>query len=113
VPVKVSVRSDDYDLDLEAIAEAMTPRTRVVIVNTPNNPTGRIYPPATLEALADLLNERSNEQKIYLISDEPYARLVFSDASFVSPSAFYDRTLISFSYGRCTSRRASASAGWR
>jgi aspartate aminotransferase len=100
VPVKVSVRSDDYDLDLEAIAEAITPRTRVVIVNTPNNPTGRIYPPSTLEALADLLNERSNEQKIYLISDEPYARLIFSDASFVSPSALYDRTLISYSYGK-------------
>ena len=100
IPVKVSVRSDDYDLDLEAIAQPITPRTRVVIVNTPNNPTGRIYPPATLKALADLLKERSAAQKIYLISDEPYARLVFSDATFVSPSAFYDRTLISYSYGK-------------
>ncbi|MGH8924506.1 MAG: aminotransferase class I/II-fold pyridoxal phosphate-dependent enzyme, partial [Acidimicrobiia bacterium] len=90
----------DYDLDLDAIADAITPQTGVVIVNTPNNPTGRIYPSPTLESLADLLNERSSQREIYLISDEPYARLVFSDASFVSPAAFYDRTLISYSYGK-------------
>lgn len=100
VPVKIDIRAEDYDLDLEAIAGAITARTRAVIVNTPNNPTGRIYPPSTLKALADLLSERSSEREIYLISDEPYARLVFSDSSFISPSAFYDRTLISYSYGK-------------
>jgi aspartate aminotransferase len=100
VPVKVEVRSDDYDLDLEAIATAIGPRTRVVIVNTPNNPTGRIYPASTLEALADLLRERSGERPIYLLADEPYSRLVFSDCQFVSPAAFYDHTLISYSYGK-------------
>jgi aspartate aminotransferase len=100
VPVKVEVRSDDYDLDLEAIAAAIGPRTRVVIVNTPNNPTGRIYPASTLEALADLLRERSGERPIYLLADEPYSRLVFSDCQFVSPAAFYDHTLISYSYGK-------------
>lgn len=100
VPVKVDVRQDDYDLDLSAIAAAITPKTRAVIVNTPNNPTGRIYPASTLEALADLLRERSSERAIYLMSDEPYSRLVFSDCHFVSPSAYYDRTLISYSYGK-------------
>ena len=48
VPVKVLVRPDDHDLDLAAIESAIGPRTRAVIVNTPNNPTGRIYPPSTL-----------------------------------------------------------------
>jgi aspartate aminotransferase len=100
VPVKVPTRAEDYDLDLDAIAGAISPQTRALIVNTPNNPTGRIYPASTLKALADLLSERSSPRDIYLISDEPYARLVFSDASFVSPSAFYDRTLISYSYGK-------------
>ncbi|HJU80360.1 MAG TPA: aminotransferase class I/II-fold pyridoxal phosphate-dependent enzyme [Acidimicrobiia bacterium] len=100
VPVKVNTRAEDYDLDLDAIARAITPRTRVVIVNTPNNPTGRIYPPATLKSLAELLSERSSEREIYLLSDEPYSRLVFSDSNFASPSAFYDRTLISYSYGK-------------
>jgi aspartate aminotransferase len=102
VPVKVRVRPEDSDLDLDAIGSAIGPRTRAVIVNTPNNPTGRIYPPPTLAALADLLTDASNRcgRPIWLISDEPYARLVFSDAEFHSPSEFYPYTLISYSYGK-------------
>ena len=102
VPVKVSVRADDHDLDLDAIGSAIGPRTRAVIVNTPNNPTGRIYPRRTLAALADLLTDASQRwgRAIWLISDEPYARLVFSDAEFSSPSEFYPYTLISYSYAK-------------
>jgi aspartate aminotransferase len=102
VPVKVRVRPDDHDLDLPAIGSAIGPRTRAVIVNTPNNPTGRIYPPQTLSALADLLTTASGRwgRPIWLISDEPYARLVFSDADFHSPSEFYPYTVISYSYGK-------------
>ena len=102
VPVKVRVRPDDHDLDLPAIGSAIGPRTRAVIVNTPNNPTGRIYPPQTLTALADLLTAASGRwgRPIWLISDEPYARLVFSDADFHSPSEFYPYTVISYSYGK-------------
>ncbi len=101
VPVKVPVR-DDHDLDLAAIESVIGPRTRAVIVNTPNNPTGRIYPPGTLSALADLLTAASRRwgRPIWLISDEPYARLVFSDAQFHSPSEFYPYTVISYSYGK-------------
>jgi aspartate aminotransferase len=102
VPVKVHARAEDNDLDLDAIASAIGPRTRAVIVNTPNNPTGRIYPPATLIALAGLLTEASERagRPIWLIADEPYARLVFSDAEFHSPSEYYPNTLISYSYGK-------------
>ena len=102
VPVKVRVRADDHDLDLDTIGSALGPRTRAVIVNTPNNPTGRIYPQRTLAALADLLTDASQRwgRTIWLISDEPYARLVFSDAEFRSPSEFYPYTLISYSYGK-------------
>ncbi|HEX6577029.1 MAG TPA: aminotransferase class I/II-fold pyridoxal phosphate-dependent enzyme [Jiangellaceae bacterium] len=102
VPVKVPVRADDHDLDLDAIGSAIGPRTRAVIVNTPNNPTGRIYPPRTLAALADLLTDTSQRwgRTIWLISDEPYARLVFSDAEFRSPSEFYPYTLITYSYAK-------------
>lgn len=102
VPVKVPVRADDHDLDLDAIGSAIGPRTRAVIVNTPNNPTGRIYPQRTLAALADLLTDASQRsgRVIWLISDEPYARLVFSDAEFRSPSEFYPYTLITYSYAK-------------
>ena len=100
-PVSVPV-TDAHDLDVDRLAAAVNERTRLVIVNTPHNPTGRIYPTSTLRALADLLTEASSRhgRPIYLLSDEPYSRLVFSDAGFVSPAAFYPRTLISYSYGK-------------
>ena len=102
VPVKVPVMAADHDLDVEAIAAAITPRTRIVIINTPNNPTGRIYPAATLVALASVLSAASDRHSspIYLLSDEPYARLVFSNAAMVSPAAFYPHTLMAYSYGK-------------
>jgi len=102
VPVKVGVDLDTFDLDLAAIEAALTPRTRLVIVNTPNNPSGRIYPPATLQALADLLESTSqrNGRRIYLISDEPYNRIVFDGARFYSPAEFYPYTLLCYSYGK-------------
>lgn len=102
VPVSVPVRADDHDLDLDRIAGAITEKTRLLIINTPHNPTGRIYPPATLQALADLLTEASNRfgRPIYLLSDEPYSRLVFSGNEFVSPAVYYPYTLISYSYGK-------------
>lgn len=102
VPVSVPVRADDHDLDLDRIADALTERTRLVLVNTPHNPTGRIYPPETLQALADILTGASNRfgRPIYLLSDEPYSRLVFSGNEFTSPSAYYPYTLVSYSYGK-------------
>jgi aspartate aminotransferase len=102
VPAKVRVDAETFDLDLAAIEAAITPRTRVVIVNTPNNPTGRIYPEPTLRALAALLEEASvrHGRRIYLVSDEPYNRLVFDGARFVSPAQFYPFTLLCYSYGK-------------
>jgi aspartate aminotransferase len=102
VPVKVRVDPDTFDLDLDAIAAAISPRTRLVVVNSPNNPTGRIYPESTLRALADLLETAStrNGRRIYLISDEPYNRIVFDGARFRSPAEFYPHTLLCYSYGK-------------
>ena len=101
-PVSVPVRGDDYDLDLDRIAGAITKKTRLVIVNTPHNPTGRIYPPSTLQGLATVLTEASSRfgAPIYLLSDEPYSKLVFSNAKFTSPAEYYPYTLVSYSYGK-------------
>jgi aspartate aminotransferase len=102
VPVKVRVDPDTFDLDLAAIEAALTPRTRVVVVNTPNNPTGRIYPESTLRSLAALL-ERASERsgrRVWLVSDEPYNRLVFDGARFVSPAQVHPHTLLCYSYGK-------------
>lgn len=100
-PVMVRL-ADDFDLDIDAIAAAITERTRMVLVNTPHNPGGRIVPPATLQRLADVLTdaEKRTGQPIYLLSDEPYNRLVYDGARFHSPAEYYPRTLISYSYGK-------------
>ncbi|HET8970765.1 MAG TPA: aminotransferase class I/II-fold pyridoxal phosphate-dependent enzyme, partial [Candidatus Nanopelagicales bacterium] len=102
VPIKVRVREDDNDLDLDALAAAIGPATRAVIVNTPSNPTGRVHPPDTLAALASLLTEKSRRfgRPIWLISDESYSRLVYSDAQFHSPIGCYPYSVLVYTYGK-------------
>jgi len=102
VPRKVQLAGPRFDLDLAAIEAAIRPRTRLVIVNTPHNPTGRIYDRAALQALADLLDRASARigRRIFILSDEPYRRLRFDGRGFVSPAAVYPWTLISYSYGK-------------
>lgn len=102
VPRKVRLKGPKFDLDLDAIDSAIGPKTRLVIVNTPHNPTGRIYGRETLQALADLLERASTRygRRIFLLSDEPYRRLRFDGHDFVSPAAVYPWTLISYSYGK-------------
>lgn len=102
VPRKVTLEATSFDVDLDAIERAIGPRTRLLILNTPHNPTGRIYSRQTLQAVADLL-ERASARigcRIYLLSDEPYRRLRFDGNGFVSPAAVYPWTLISYSYGK-------------
>lgn len=101
-PRKVALKGPAFDLDLAAIEAAIGPRTRLVIVNTPHNPTGRIYGRDALRDLSDLLDRASSRigHRIYLLSDEPYRRLRFDGRGFVSPAALYPWTLISYSYGK-------------
>jgi aspartate aminotransferase len=101
-PVKVRVSPSTLDLDVDAIAAAITPRTRAVLVNTPHNPTGRIFPAATLQALAGLLEDASerNGRPIYIVSDEAYSRILFDGNRMVTPAAFYPRTLMVHTYSK-------------
>ena len=102
IPRKVQLTAPRFDLDLAAIEKAIGPRTRLVIVNSPHNPTGRIYDRETLKALAELLERASARfgQRIFLLSDEPYRRLRFDGRGFVSPATLYPWTFISYSYGK-------------
>jgi aspartate aminotransferase len=102
VPRKVPLKRPNFDLDLAAIDAAIGPKTRLVIVNSPHNPTGRIYSRSALEELAELLERASARigHRIYLLSDEPYRRLRFDDLGFDSPATVYPWTLISYSYGK-------------
>ena len=102
VPRKVKLQPSTFDLDLAAIEASIGPKTRLVIVNTPHNPTGRIYSRGSLEALADLLERASTRigHRIFLLSDEPYRKLRFDRRDFTSPAMLYPWTLISYSYGK-------------
>jgi aspartate aminotransferase len=102
VPVRQRLTPPTFDLDPEAIAASITPRTRAVLVNSPHNPTGRIYPPEALRALGDALRAAGerNGRTIYLVSDEPYNRIVFDGRRFHSPAEVYPNTIVTYSYGK-------------
>ena len=102
IPVRVKCDPETYDLDLDAIEEAASSRTRAIIINSPNNPTGKIYPPETLQRLADLLTRLSEKigHTIYLISDEAYSRIIFDGRDFSSPTAYYPNSFLIYTYGK-------------
>jgi len=92
----------DFDLDLERTEAAMSSKTRAILINSPNNPTGRIYPGCSLEGLGALLKRKSEEngRMIYLVSDEPYRRIVFDGAQVPPVMAAYSGTIIASSYSK-------------
>lgn len=79
VPIEVWTDKISFQLDIPAIEKAISKNTRAIIINTPNNPTGVIYPADSLAALGQMIErkERELERQIYLISDEPYARIAY------------------------------------
>jgi aspartate aminotransferase len=101
-PVRIRLDPPDFELEADEIARAITPRTRAVLINSPHNPSGRIYGLERLRALADVLGEASAQYgaPIYVISDEPYNRIVFDGRAFHSPSEVYPYTLTTYSYGK-------------
>jgi len=92
----------DFSLDLDRFEKAITDRTKVVLINSPNNPTGQIYSRESLNGLGDLLRQKSAEfnRTIYLVSDEPYRKIVFD--SHLVPSIFecYANSIIGTSYSK-------------
>jgi aspartate aminotransferase len=92
----------DFDLDLNALEGAIGPKTKAVLINSPNNPTGRIYSAERLNALGELLRTKSDElnKTIYLLSDEPYRKIVFGDATVPSVFHAYADSLLATSYSK-------------
>jgi aspartate aminotransferase len=80
---KVVQTDDQFNLDLAAIEQAITDKTKAMIINSPNNPTGQIYSYQSIEALGNLLESASKKigSSIYLVSDEPYRKIIFEDYS--------------------------------
>ncbi len=96
---------EDFSLDLGKIREAITKKTKAILINSPNNPTGKVYDRKDIDGLAELLTEKSAELKheIYLISDEPYSELVYDGLTVPSVLAAYPHSLIASSYSKSLS----------
>ena len=96
---------DDFSLDLEAIENAISKKTKIVLINSPNNPTGKVYDEKSVTALAAILEAKSNEigQEIYLISDEPYRDIVFDGVKVPSVLKIYRNSIIATSYSKSIS----------
>lgn len=99
---KIVNTDSDFNLDLKAIEAAITEKTKAVIINSPNNPTGQIYSQEALEQLGELLRYIGEQYAttIYLISDEPYRKIVFGDSTVPSIFAAYKNSIVLSSYSK-------------
>ncbi len=92
----------NFDLDVDALENAIDRRTAAVIINVPNNPSGKVYPESTIEALGKMLGRKSEEtgRTIYLISDEPYRRIVYNNKPVPSVFRYYSESIVASSYSK-------------
>ena len=100
--LKLVPSTDTFDLDPKAFADAITEKTAAVIINSPHNPTGRVYPEGTLEELAEVLDaaQKRTGRRIYLISDEPYRKIVYNGLKVPPVMASYPHSLVATSYSK-------------
>ncbi len=110
----VSPNTETFQPNLEAFEELLTEKTKAVIVNTPNNPTGVVYSAETLRNLAEILEKKQKEYgtSIYLISDEPYRELVYGGVEVPWIPDFYWNTIVGYSFSKSCPFPASGSVIW-
>lgn len=97
--------TEHFQVSLDALEQAITPHTRAVIINSPNNPSGVVYSADTYKKVAALLTKKSAEigHPIYIISDEPYREIVYDGLPILYVPAFYKDTIICYSYSKSLS----------
>ena len=100
--VVVPAKTDDFQIDLTALERVLTPQTKAVIVNSPNNPSGAVYRETTIRRLAELLRAKEQEygHPIFIVADEPYREIVYDGASVPCIPLFYDNTIVCYSYSK-------------
>jgi aspartate aminotransferase len=102
---------EDFNLDLEAIRSAFTEKTRAVLINSPNNPTGRVYDEETIRGLAAIIEEKGRlyNRAVYLVSDEPYSDIVYDGIKVPFIMECCKNSIIAFSIPNAFLYRGSAS----
>ena len=99
---KVVPTAEDFSLDINAIAAAITEKTKAIIVNSPNNPTGQIYSAAELASLAEALQTSARKfgRPIFMVSDEPYRKIIYDDHQVPSVFKVYKNSIVASSYSK-------------
>lgn len=103
--LKTASTQPDFSLDIEAVSAAISDKTKAVLINSPNNPTGQIYSEESLNKLGELLKEKGAQMKrtLYLISDEPYRKIVYDGVQVPSIFNCYSESIIATSYSKAIS----------
>ena len=101
IPKPIPTKSD-FSLDFDELEKGITEKTKVVLINSPNNPTGQIYTEEEIKELAELLYQKSKKYNstIYLVSDEPYRNLVFEDEKVPSIFKYYSNSIVAYSFSK-------------
>ena len=101
----VPANTVDFQPNLTEFAQMLTEKTKAVIVNSPNNPTGVIYSEETILQLAEILREKQKAfgSSIYLVSDEPYRELVYGEAEVPYLTKYYENTIVGYSFSKSLS----------
>ncbi|MHC1723855.1 MAG: pyridoxal phosphate-dependent aminotransferase [Aminipila sp.] len=105
VLVVVSPNTVDFQPNLQELKEKITTKTKAIIINSPNNPTGVVYTESTIIELSNILKSKQEEfgTSIYLISDEPYRELVYDGVSVPYVTRYYKNTIVGYSYSKSLS----------
>lgn len=100
--VVVPARTEDFQIDFDSFEKLLSPCTKAVIVNSPNNPSGVVYSAETIKHLADILCEREKEygHPIFLISDEPYREIAYDGIEVPYLTKYYRNTIVCYSYSK-------------
>lgn len=95
----------DFQIDFDALEKALTPNTKAVVINSPNNPSGAVYSEQTVKQLADMLRDKEAQfgHPIYLVSDEPYREIVYDGVEAPFVPNYYDDTIVCYSYSKSLS----------
>jgi aspartate aminotransferase len=103
--VVVPADTTSFQIDFDALEKALSPHTKGVIINSPNNPSGAVYSEETIEKLSALLREKSAAfgTEIFLITDEPYREIVYDGVTVPFVTKYYDNTLVCYSYSKSLS----------
>lgn len=101
----VKPNTQDFSPDFDDFEKKINENTRVVLINTPNNPTGAVYSEEVIKKMSDILRKKEKEYNIviYLLSDEPYRELIYDDTKYPFITNYYDDSIVCYSYSKCLS----------